>query len=224
MRDPAPSPSLSRYGAPQRALEMAGIAAFVVLAAWSLARLAAAPGLTPMLLVVSAVLGWLAADFLSGLVHWGFDTWGSVRTPVIGPAFIRPFREHHHDPQAMTRHDFIETNGSSCLACVPLFAIAAAAPLHSPGWVWAHAIAIATALGVLATNQCHKWAHTDPRNLPRVVRLAQRLRLVLPPEAHRRHHAAPFDSHYCTATGWLNGPLERIRLFRRMEHLLGSDK
>jgi len=67
-----------------------------------------------------------------------------------------------------------------------------------------------TALGALAANQCHKWAHAEPGEVPATARLLQRLRLILPPAGHARHHRPPFDRDYCTAAGWLNAPLNAL--------------
>lgn len=207
---------LQAYGAQQRTLEWLGIGLFVPLACWSMWRLVDATGAWFLPVALAAALcAWAASDLLSGLVHWAFDTFGSIHTPVIGPAFIRPFREHHFDPAAITRHDFVETNGSNCLACSPLLISASLMPLDSGYWIAAQSFMLFTALGVLATNQCHKWAHMDEAQVPAPVRWAQCAGLVLSPEHHRLHHTAPFDSHFCTSNGWLNGSLNRLLRARR---------
>jgi len=202
---------LREYGAGQRTLEWAGIGLFVPLACWSAWRLQEATGPYFALVALAAALcAWAASDLLSGLVHWGFDTYGSVHTPFVGPVFIRPFREHHFDPLAITRHDFVETNGSNCFACSPLLVAASWMPLEAALLIGVQAFMVFTALGVLATNQCHKWAHMDEAATPAIVRWAQRAGLVLSREHHKLHHTAPFDSHFCTSNGWLNSSLNRL--------------
>ena len=199
------------YGRGQRLLELVSVALFVLLAALGVWRSVAATGVyfVPVMLV-AAPAGWLAADFLSGLVHWACDSFGSARTPLIGNAFIRPFRLHHSDPEEMTRHDFVETHGASCFAALPVLVVTNAMPLD--GWprLFAHAVLLCLALGGLLSNQCHKWAHMDEAATPRLVQLAQRCWLVLPREHHLLHHTTPFDTHFCMASGWLNAAFDAV--------------
>jgi hypothetical protein len=195
---------------PSRLIDIAAVAVFAVLAAAASYRFLAHADLPGPLVLAAVLAAWVATDLFSGLVHWAFDSFGSIRTPILGRQFIQPFREHHVDEHAITRHGFAETNGASCLAALPAVGAAALVPLASPAWAFAQAFLLFSALGVLATNQCHKWAHSDPDRVPRLARLAQRLRLVLGPEEHRRHHVRPFDTHYCTASGWLNALLNAL--------------
>ena len=207
----APAGPIAAYGRGQRLLEIASIALFAALAAWSLWRLLDGSRLYfPAIVLVAVPAGWLAADLLSGLAHWVLDSFGSVGTPFIGKSFIRPFRAHHADPAEMTRHDFVETHGSSCLAALPL--LAAASVMSLDGWttILMQAMLLFAALGVLATNQCHKWAHMDESATPGPVLWAQRHWLVLPREHHRLHHTPPFDTHFCTSSGWLNAPFNAL--------------
>src|SRR5690606_28663165 len=139
------------------------------------------------------------ADFASGLVHWGFDTWGSESTPAVGKTFIVPFRVHHSDPLDITRHGFVATNGHNCLVSIPVLVAALALP---PGGVWSAPLAtfvLLLTLGVFGTNQFHKWAHDE--NAGPVVRWLQDRGLILGREHHDLHHAAPYDRHYCITTG-----------------------
>jgi ubiquitin-conjugating enzyme E2 variant len=199
-----------------RRIEIAAIFACGALAVWTGARLAAAahPGRW-WLLAVAAVAGYVAADFVSGVAHWLFDTWGSERTPIIGRAFVRPFREHHVDPDSITRHDFVETNGNSCIASAPVLAAACLIPPEGQPGLFAAGFLAVLSVASVATNQLHKWAHE--RDSGRAVRILQRSRLILSARHHRLHHQAPNDSHYCIPTGWLNPVLETSGFFRLLE-------
>lgn len=167
-------------------------------------------------LVATIAAAFLAADFVSGMVHFLADNFGNPQTPVLGRMFIHPFREHHADPLAITRHSFLETNGASCLVSLPVLALTLI--YTEPAQAWLRLGVFFFLLAVFLTNQIHKWAHmADP---PRWVKLLQRMRLILSPHAHAIHHAAPHDSYYCITTGWLNYPLTRLGFFAAVERFL----
>jgi plasmanylethanolamine desaturase len=203
-----------------RAGEVASVAAFAALAArlaWRSAPLAAAE---PGSFAAGALAGALAADLASGVVHWLCDRFGSERTPLFGPYLITYFREHHRDPSAIARHGFFERSGANAFAVVPLLALAPAAvsALPAPAGACAAGAALSLAVFVALTNEIHLQAH---RARPaRVARWLQRLRLVLPPDAHDRHHREGHDRAYCIATGWSNALLDHLGVFRRLERWL----
>lgn len=212
----------SGYSPSIRALEVSSITAYSALLVALGVKVFPFARHVPWLVLLAAVLGYLAADFVSGFVHWMADSWGSVEMPVVGKALLRPFREHHVDPEAITRHDFIETNGNNCLISIVPLLVAYFLP-EGPERPWMLFFALFTGslvFWVMATNQFHKWAHLkEPRG---VIALLQRLHLILPPAHHSVHHGAPFNTYYCITVGWLNYPLSWTRFFPSLEWLVTS--
>jgi hypothetical protein len=171
-------------------------------------------------LAISVVGGYLLADFLSGVAHWAGDTVGNEHTPFIGRNFVTPFRMHHIDPKDITRHDFVETNGNSSIASIPAMAILLVVTPRTAGALHYLCLMLSiAALFVFCTNQFHKWAHEDMP--PRLVRWLQHAGIILSPQHHALHHAAPHDKYYCITTGWMNPLLTRTRFFRACEVVVG---
>ena len=205
---------LGRYDYPvsHRVFEVVVVSVFAGFAATFVRRVVAALAdgwswwrLLPLLIAVVAAYG--LSDLLSGLVHFAFDNLGSPDTPVIGQKFVKPFRDHHDDPAAMTHGDLIAVNGDNVFASLLLLV---------PAWFlvdvhrhpYASAFLLALLAGIVATNQIHKWCHTP--SAPRWVRAAQRAGLILSPEHHDIHHRPPHRSTYCITWGRLDAVVNRV--------------
>jgi ubiquitin-conjugating enzyme E2 variant len=206
-----------------RALELSGIIAFFSLVVVVIVDYGAAIAARPILAlpVLGALfVGYVVADFMSGLVHFTFDRFFTPQTPVLGAAFVTAFRQHHSDPVDITRHGFIATNGNNSLATVPVLLALVLLPIDetAPWALFLSATLLWAAVATFATNQFHKWAHQE--KVPAVVAWLQRRHLILPKAHHQLHHTFPYASHYCITTGWLNGVLVAIGFWRTLETFL----
>ena len=196
----------------------AAIASAFGLLLWHVVQLVSSVGLSAWWLPLAVLCGMAAADFVSGMVHWTADTWGSEQMPILGRRLVHPFRVHHVNPDDFLRRRFIDTNGDVSMLAIPI--------LLAIGWVpleiwWGGMLRVFVvsfgAIGLL-TNQVHQWAHmTTP---PRFIRLLQRCGILLSRPAHDRHHVSPYVENYCIATGWCNRPLSAVRFFRKLERLV----
>jgi hypothetical protein len=212
------APTPYGYSRSHRAAEMASIAAvFLLLAGFALQsyRTIVTPG-GAVNLILTGLCAYLASDLVSGMVHWAGDTIGDERVPFLGPNFIKPFRVHHTDQLAITRHDFVETNGNNCILMLgPLGVAYLVMPDRESFGFFTSTFVAFMSLFAVATNQFHKWAHQATS--PRVARWLQSAGLILSTRHHAIHHAAPHDRHYCITVGWLNPLLNAVRFFRAAE-------
>lgn len=213
----------SGYNWKQRAAEIAGITVFLGLTPLMILELlelyARSGGIPYWGLVVAGaiVASLLFSDWVSGLFHWAADNWGSADWPVLGTHFIRPFRHHHLQPEAMCEHDFVELNGNNCIISMPAFAACYWLTNNlSPTWALFWGVFwLGTAYWVFGTNQFHAWAHD--KNPPKVVRALQKTRLILTPEHHQGHHTPPHSRNYGITNGWTNPIVRALRFYEMIE-------
>ena len=217
----APPVHLSPAATVLQAVSIVTMATLLIVHAVRLARVEHANFTVGAVLVVAAVVaGYLFADFMSGCVHFFFDRFLEETTPVIGAAFVKPFRIHHTDPLDITRHGFLPTNGSNSLVTVaPLLGLFVIDHTHPAGFFFVAMVVIA-AFATFGTNQFHKWAHT-PTPHPFVAWM-QRRHWILPVDHHAIHHTWPHETHYCITTGWMNGVLLRVGFWKFATRALSS--
>jgi len=171
-----------------------------------------------ILSVACFIVGMFIADFISGVLHWSFDTWGTVEAPLFGQ-FIRSFREHHLDATEMCNHDFVETNSDSLIGSLVLV---------PPSIYLAHnftpySFAISTTFCWVSlltgfSNEIHKWSHQRKPNT--IVKVLQDLHIILPAKHHKIHHTSPHDVYYCMTNGWCNPILTKVGFWRKFEKVI----
>ena len=157
---------------------------------------------------------YLLVDFISGIIHWSEDRYGSETTPFVGNA-IRKNILHHHRPRHITRIPLWEAASPTFFIALSLFGLGTL--LGFFGWQ----LLFLMLLG-MNVNTVHRWAHSTPRELPWVIRTLQRLRLIQTPKHHAIHHGLPRVTHYCAFTNWLNPVLEKIRFWRGVEWCIAT--
>lgn len=178
------------------------------------------PILVVVLLLAFAV-STFAADLVSGLLHWAFDTWFSPRSRLF-KRMVVIVREHHVRPHEILSFRFATDAGVlSWFGALGAFALLLATrPLtSSDSLVCGLALsAMVFSVDVTLMFEYHKWGHRRQRGP--LVRIAQRLGLLLSPDHHLQHHRGAHDSHYCLVNGMADRTLGSLGLFRGLERVI----
>ena len=163
-------------------------------------------------LLIEFIVTLAAIDFVSGLVHWAEDTFGTSKTPLIGKWIVIPNEIHHVDPVAFTRKNWWESSWDLLMATI-IILIVAWLTNHLTWHVWLFCFIGANA------NQLHKYAHLPPRRVPMLVQGLQKLRILQSARDHAEHHTNEKNTAYCVVTPYLNPILDKLLFWRGLERL-----
>jgi hypothetical protein len=159
------------------------------------------------------------ADFVSGLLHWAFDTYFSDRNSSVKRMVVL-VREHHIYPDRIFRYSVWREAGllswfGVLLAAAPYGVALLAGGVPGP-LRWALVLTgLVMCEEITFMLEFHKAGHRKKRG--RLVRGLQKARLLLTPDHHLQHHAGQHDSHYCLINGVADDTLGRLGAFRALE-------
>jgi ubiquitin-conjugating enzyme E2 variant len=177
---------------------------------------------TALALAFGTAAGLFYADFVTGLLHWAFDTWFGESNTFVR-RMVLMVREHHYAPQAMFKYPWHHDAGIlSWLALLLSAPIALPVTLRagpaSFGGVASVTACVVMSVCVVFMLEFHKYGHSRPCR--GFLGLLQRCHLLLGPRHHGRHHRAAHDSHYCLINGWANVVFDGIGFWRILERTI----
>jgi hypothetical protein len=200
----------------------AGIAVYTAMTLWFGAWLVlnlAQVGDWPWLLLPTVLLALFLADLMSGVVHWGTDTWFDE---VMSERVISIAREHHLHPHHIVGYgvrDYIAYSAWPTMIMLgpigmPISVLATPTPLLFHVMLVVFIMSACMYFGTYAHRLGHKksdWA---------IVRLLQRCHFLIDVRHHNVHHRDNHDVHYCVINGWANFVCDRIGFWRGLEAII----
>ena len=162
-------------------------------------------------MILTLIVCFLIADFLTGLGHWLEDTYGVKSWPwPLLEGVVIPNIEHHKNPT------FIATMGTIASrnwhVVLPL-AIISLVVLYFGIWQVAVVLFLAS-----WGNEVHSWNHRRENNF--LIDFLQDAGIIQTPQQHAKHHKKPYDKYFCTLGNMVNAVLEITRFWRGLEWIL----
>lgn len=178
-------------------------------------------------ILASVVVGVLAGDLITGILHWAFDTWFSPDTRFFR-RMVLIVREHHIYPDRMFEYSFYHDAGAlsvmAFLLTSPLFTFAF---LQSVGdtqgfhlLYYAVCVAVTISFALVFMFELHKFGHK--RETSKMVRLLQRFGLLLSYAHHMKHHSGNHDRNYCLINGHADRTFGAAGGWRALERIISS--
>ncbi len=170
---------------------------------------------------MTIIIAWLLADFLTGLVHWWEDRALLDHSRIAFLNGVRRDNDLHHrcPPHFLSLSWWQNINTTAPFAWIGSLGL------------WFAGVPPVICLAIFFAgfgNLVHRWSHEKRKQLPVLVRVAQKSGLFISQSHHNGHHfkrgklVLRHESRirYCVMTNWLNPILDYVRFWRFLELLL----
>ncbi|KAI3673798.1 hypothetical protein L6452_39928 [Arctium lappa] len=163
--------------------------------------------------ILSVFAGYLFADLVTGVYHWGIDNYGDASTPIFGSQ-IDAFQGHHELPWWITKRQF--ANNLHALARAITCTVLPICLIWRDRPVAMGFVGMASGC-IMFSQQFHAWAHGTKSKLPRLVVALQGGGVIISRSQHAGHHRPPYNNNYCIVSGVWNRFLDENKVFEALE-------
>lgn len=156
---------------------------------------------------------WIAADFITGIIHWWEDTYGNPNWPLLGKYVVEPNLVHHKQPNKLLEGSYWNRINTSFIAAAAIGAILWLLGLR----FWQIYVCL---LFCTQGNEVHAMSHRPDRITSKFTEWMQKSGLFQNKRSHRWHHKAPYETNFCIMTDYVNPIVNKLDLWKKLEWIM----
>ncbi len=160
--------------------------------------------------VLQVFLLWVAADFITGVIHWWEDTYGNPKWKILGKFVVEPNLVHHKQPHKLLEGSYWNRINTSFFAALMIGGILTLFSLLT----WQVVVCL---LFCVQGNQVHAMSHLPDRTTGKFINWLQKTGIFQSKKMHRWHHKAPYETNFCVRSDYVNPILNKIHFWRSLE-------
>jgi ubiquitin-conjugating enzyme E2 variant len=159
------------------------------------------------------IIAVLAADMLTGIIHWWEDAYGNPNWKYIGESVVLPNLEHHKKPRAFLNSNWWNRVNTSLMVAAVLIGLCYVFGIFNYYTVFAVLLAS-------QGNEIHRFSHQTKKENGRLITLLQLCSILQTRRHHAKHHTAPYECNYCVITNYVNPMLEAVHFWTKAEQAI----
>lgn len=163
--------------------------------------------------LLQLLLLWMAADFITGVIHWWEDTYGNPNWPILGKFVVMPNLIHHKNPIKLLEGSYWNRINTSFIAATIIGVILWFLGCHA----WQMIVCL---IFCAQGNEIHAMSHRPDKRNGKVIGFLQKWGLFQNRKTHRWHHQAPYETNFCIMSEFVNPILNKIDFWVKLEKII----